>query len=492
MSDQERKVRRERLEALRQAGVDPYPARVGAFVPLSRIVEEHDQKTEEDLEAERPAACVVGRIVARRSFGKLLFLRLSEAGEALQVTASKADLSEQEFAFVRQLDVGDFVRVEGRVWRTKRGELSVAAGRVEILAKSLRSLPEKWHGLQDVEARYRQRYLDLLASPEARSIAIARARTVTALRSFLDAKGFLEVETPVLQPVYGGAAARPFTTHHNTLDQTLYLRIADELYLKRLVVGGLDRVYEIGHNFRNEGISRKHNPEFTMLECYQAYANYEDMMDLVQAMVQQAVREVFGGTRVRYGDQDLEFGGSWQRRSLCGSIQEATGVDVLAAPDLEALRKAVRDKGLDPGEAPTWGRLVDDLLSEHVEPTLMQPTLLTDYPVELSPLAKRSPGNPRLVERFEIFVAGIEIGNAFSELNDPDEQRRRFEEQTRAAEAGDEDAHPMDEDYLRALEHGLPPTAGLGVGVDRLVAVLTGSPNLREVILFPHLRPESR
>jgi lysyl-tRNA synthetase class 2 len=299
VSDQERKVRRERLEALRQAGVDPYPARVGAFVPLSRVVEEHDEKTEEALEEERPATSVVGRIVARRSFGKLLFLRLSEAGEGLQVTASKAELSEQDFAFVRQLDVGDFVRVEGRVWRTKRGELSVAAERVEILAKSLRALPEKWHGLQDVEARYRQRYLDLLANPEARSIAIARARTVTALRSFLDAKGFLEVETPVLQPIYGGASARPFTTHHNTLDQTLYLRIADELYLKRLVVGGLDRVYEIGPKFRPEGISRKHNPEFTMLECYQAYADYEDMMDLVQGMVQHAVQEVFGGTRIR-------------------------------------------------------------------------------------------------------------------------------------------------------------------------------------------------
>jgi lysyl-tRNA synthetase class 2 len=492
VSEQERKDRRERLEALRQAGVDPYPARVGAFVPLSRVIAEHDQKTESALEEERPATCVVGRIVARRSFGKLLFLRLFEAGEGLQVTASKAELSEQDFAFVQQLDVGDFVRVEGRVWRTKRGELSVAAGRVEMLAKSLRALPEKWHGLQDVEARYRQRYLDLLANPEARSIAIARARTVTALRSFLDARGFLEVETPVLQPIYGGGSARPFTTHHNSLDQTLYLRIADELYLKRLVIGGLDRVYEIGHSFRNEGISRKHNPEFTMLECYQAFADYEDMMDLAQDMIQHAAREAFGGTRVRYGDQELEFGGSWPRRSLCGAIKAATGVDVLAAPELPALRKAVREQGLDPGDAPTWGRLVDDLLSQHVEPTLMQPTFLTDYPVELSPLAKSSPGNPQLVERFEIFVAGIEIGNAFSELNDPDEQRRRFEEQARAAQAGDEGAHPMDEDYLRALEHGLPPTGGLGVGVDRLVAVLTGSPNLREVILFPHLRPESR
>ena len=489
MSDQEQEARRARLEALRDAGVDPYPARVGPFTPLARVIAEHDEKSAEALEAERPRVCVVGRLLARRSFGRLLFLSLLEAGQRLQVTANRGELDPELFEFVKGLDIGDFVRVEGHVWRTRKGELSVAVERAELLAKALRPLPEKWHGLQDVEARYRQRYLDLLANPEAREAAVVRSRTVRALREFLDERGFLEVETPVLQPVYGGGSGRPFVTHHNTLDQTLYLRIADELYLKRLVVGGLDRVYEIGHCFRNEGISRKHNPEFTMLECYQAYADYRDMIDLAQDLVQQVVTRVLGGTKAGEGGA-LEFGGSWPRRTLCGSIQEATGIDVLAAPDVESLREAVRARGLDPGDAPTWGRLVDDLLSEHVEPSLMQPTFLTDYPVELSPLAKRS-GNPRLVERFELFVAGMEIANAFSELNDPLDQRRRFEEQRKARAAGDEEAHPMDEDYLRCLEHGLPPTGGLGLGVDRLVAVLCGAPNLREVILFPHLRPEA-
>jgi lysyl-tRNA synthetase class 2 len=483
-------ARRERLAELRRAGVDPFPARVGPWTSLARILEAHGAKDAATLEAERPPAAVVGRILARRSFGKLLFLRLREGGCELQVTASRADLDAERFARLAELDVGDFVRVEGRVWRTAKGELSVAAARFELLAKALRPLPEKWHGLQDVEARYRQRHLDLLANPRAREIARLRSRTVTALRAFLDARGFLEVETPVLQPVYGGAAARPFSTYHNRLGQTLYLRIADELYLKRLVVGGLERVYEIGHNFRNEGMSRKHSPEFTMLECYQAYADYHDMMALAEELVQHAVREALGDLRVPWRGGTLDFGGSWPRRSLCETLREATGVDVLEWPDLASLQGALRARGLEPDPEPTWGRLVDALLSRHVEPALVQPTFLVDYPVELSPLAKRSPGNPRLVERFELFVGGVEIANAFSELNDPLEQRQRFEEQKAALAAGDEEAHPMDEDFLRALEHGMPPTGGLGVGVDRLVAVLADAPNLREVILFPHLRPE--
>jgi lysyl-tRNA synthetase class 2 len=433
---------------------------VEPWVPLAEVLRDHGEKSAEALEAESPRLGVAGRVVARRSFGKLLFLRLLEGGSTLQVTASRAELSSELFAFAKALDVGDFVRVEGRVWRTQKGELSVAVEAVQMLAKSLRPLP------------------------------FVRSRTVSALRAFLDERGFLEVETPILQPIYGGAAARPFTTYHNTLDQMLYLRIADELYLKRLVVGGIDRVYEIGRNFRNEGISRKHNPEFTMLECYQAYADYHEMMDLVEAMIQQVATRVLGDTRVTHREQEIELGGSWPRRSLAEVLREAIDVDVMAAPDLEALRRAVRAAGLDPGDAATWGRLVDDLLSRHVEPGLVQPIFLTDYPVELSPLAKRCAGNPRLVERFELFIGGMEIANAFSELNDPEDQRARFEEQKGALASGDEEAHPMDEDYLRALEHGLPPTGGLGVGVDRLTAILTDSQNLREVILFPHLRPE--
>jgi lysyl-tRNA synthetase class 2 len=299
------------------------------------------------------------------------------------------------------------------------------------------------------------------------------------------------VETPVLQPIYGGAAARPFATHHQLYDQRLYLRISDELYLKRLVVGGLDRVYEIAHNFRNEGVSRKHNPEFTMMECYQAYADYRDMMDLTESLLREIAERVLGSTRIEYRGEKLDLGAPWPRMRLCDAIAEATGVDVLAAPDLPSLREALRREGLDPGDAPTWATLVDALFSAHVEPRLVQPTFVTDYPRELSPLAKRSAADPRLVERFEPFVAGMEIGNAFSELNDPDDQRERLLEQARASARGDLEAHPLDEDYVLALEYGLPPTGGLGIGVDRLVMILADAPHIREVVLFPHLRPEA-
>jgi lysyl-tRNA synthetase class 2 len=428
--------------------------------------------------------------MAVRSFGKLLFLRLLEDGSTIQLSARKGELAPELFAFVKSLDVGDFIRAEGVLWRTRTDELTVDLRAVQLLSKSLRPLPEKWHGLSDVEARFRQRYLDLLANPGARRMAIVRSRTVTAMRAFLDRRGFLEVQTPVLQPLYGGAAARPFSTHHNTYDQDLYLRISDELYLKRLVVGGLDRVYEIGHNFRNEGVSRKHNPEFTMMECYQAYADYGDMMNLCEAMVKEIAERVLGTTRIEYQGEILELEGKWPRVRLCDAIQQATGVDVLAAPDLDALRAAVSSAGLEPGQASSWAVLVDDLFSEHVEPKLIQPVFITDHPVELSPLAKRSSRDPRLVERFEPFLAGMEIGNAFSELNDPQDQRERFEDQQRAHRSGDQEAHPLDEDYLLALEHGLPPTGGLGVGVDRLAMILANAPSLREILLFPHMRPE--
>ncbi len=488
MSEQERAARRERLEALRGDGIDPYPARVGPRTPIAEVRRLHDDKDEESLAQEAPEAAVAGRILAQRSFGKLAFLELLEDGTRLQVSVRKAEAPPEVFAFAKRLDVGDFVRVAGVVWRTKKGELTLDARAIDLLAKSLRPLPEKWHGLQDVEARYRQRHLDLLVNEEARAIAITRSRVVTAVRSFLDRRGFLEVETPVLQNLYGGAAARPFVTHHNALDRDFYLRISDELFLKRLVVAGFDRVYEIGRNFRNEGISRKHSPEFTMLECYQAYADYRDMMDLTQEMLVEVAKTVLGGSAVPFGEQRIDLSGEWPRLPMCEAIREETGVDVLAAPDLESLREAARAAGLAPGDAPTWATLVDDLFSDHVEPKLVQPTFLTDHPAELSPLAKRKPEDPRLVERFEVYMAGFEIGNAFSELNDPDDQRARFEEQHAAAAQGDEEAHPMDEDYLRALEQGLPPTGGLGIGIDRLAMVIGDAPNLRETILFPHLR----
>jgi len=491
VSEQERKVRAERLEALRKEGIDPYPPRTGPRTAIAEVRAAHDAKDAETLEREAPRAAVVGRILAARSFGKLRFWRLVENGADLQISVRKQEVTPEVFALAKQMDVADFVRVEGPVWRTKTGELTVDAREITLLAKALRPLPEKWHGLQDVEARYRQRYLDLLVNPRVREIAILRSRLVTAMRAFLDGRGFLEVETPVLQPIYGGANARPFTTHHNQLGQDLFLRISDELYLKRLVIGGMDRVYEIGRNFRNEGLSRKHNPEFSMMECYQAYADYHDMMDLVEALVKHVADEVLGSRTVDFQGQTIELGGQWPRRSMREAVLEATGIDIEAAPDVEALRRAVREKGLDPGDAPTWGVLVDDLFSEHVEPTLVQPVFITNHPVALSPLAKESREDPRVAERFELFIAGMEIGNAFSELNDPAVQRRRLEAQSQAGRDGDHEAHPMDEAFLRALEHGMPPTGGLGVGIGRLAMVITDAPSLREVKLFPHMRPES-
>jgi lysyl-tRNA synthetase class 2 len=491
VSEREREARREKLEALRAEGVDPFPPRVGPRVPVAEVHERFGDRSEEELEAAPETVAVCGRVLALRSFGKLVFLTLLEDGTRIQVSAKKKEIPAEVFALVKGLDVGDFARFEGPVWRTKKGELTVDAKEVQLLGKALRPLPEKWHGLQDTETRFRQRYLDLLVNEKTRETALIRSRTIRAMRDFLDSRGFLEVETPALQPLYGGAAARPFTTHHNTYDQTLYLRISDELYLKRLVAGGLDRVYEIAHNFRNEGVSRKHNPEFTMMECYQAYADYRDMMALTEAMVEYIAREVRGDTALEYQGARIDLEGPWPRVTLRDAIHERCGVDIHAHGDLDSLRAEVKAQGAGSGDAPTWAKLVDDLFSEHVEPHLIQPVFITDYPAELSPLAKRSPDDPTLVERFEPFIAGMEIGNAFSELNDPDDQRERLLAQVAAHEAGDEEAHPLDEDYIRALEHGLPPTGGLGIGVDRLIMVLSDQPNLREVILFPHLRPTS-
>ncbi|HEX5064702.1 MAG TPA: lysine--tRNA ligase [Myxococcota bacterium] len=491
MSQAEREARRERLAALRAAGVDPYPARVGPREPIAAVRARFEGRDAAALEADPQRAAVAGRIVALRSFGKLVFATLQEEGARMQISARKGSVDDALFDFVRHLDVGDIVRVEGPVWRTKSDELTVDVRALDLLAKGLSPLPEKWHGLQDVEARFRQRYLDLLVNEEARRVAVLRSRIVTAMRAFLDARGFLEIETPVLQPIYGGAAARPFTTHHNAYDQQLFLRISDELYLKRLVIGGLDRVYEIGRVFRNEGVSRKHNPEFTMMECYQAYADYDDMMELTQAMVQAIARTALGASVIPHRGGEIELGGTWPRITLRDAISRATGVDVLACPDLASLRAAVKQGGVDVPDAPTWGRLVDDLFSAHVEPTLVQPTFVTDYPVELSPLAKRRTDDPRLVERFEAFIGGMEIANSFSELNDPDDQRERLMASRRDLAAGDEEAHPLDEDFLAALEVGMPPTGGLGMGIDRLVMVLCDAPSLREVIAFPHMRPAS-
>jgi lysyl-tRNA synthetase class 2 len=373
--------------------------------------------------------------------------------------------------------------------RTQRGEPSVFVERLGVLAKSLNPPPEKWHGLSDIEERHRQRYLDLIVNPEVRDVFRTRAKIVSTMRRFLDERGFLEVETPTLQPIYGGASARPFITHHNQLKQDLYLRIAVELYLKRLIVGGFERVYEISKVFRNEGVDRTHNPEFTMMECYQAYADYNDMMRLVEDLYRTLALEVAGSTTIVFQGHTIDFGPAWQRVSIPTAIAARTGIDILELTELEPLQRAIRAAGLKVDLKPSWGKQVDEIFSVYVQPELIQPTFVIDHPVALSPLAKRRPDQPLLVERFEPIVAGMEVGNAFTELNDPLDQEQRFLEQGRAYDAGDDEAQQMDVDFLNALMYGMPPTGGLGIGIDRTVMLFTDQPSIREVILFPHLRP---
>ncbi|MFQ5697745.1 MAG: lysine--tRNA ligase [Myxococcota bacterium] len=485
------KARRARASRLAESGVDLFPARVPR--PLDRIVEIRQRYAGVDAETlarEEPTARVAGRLVGLRSFGKAAFGVLQADGERLQVWLRRDLVGDEAYARFRLFEVGDFMWAAGRLIRSKTDELTLEAREFGFLAKAYRPLPEKFHGLQDVEARTRRRYLDLIVNPDMRRIARARSRTVRALREVLDERDFLEVETPVLQPIYGGAAARPFTTYHHAYDEPRYLRISFELYLKRLLIGGLDRVYEIGRDFRNEGVDRTHNPEFSMLEAYQAFADYTDMMELCEALVAHAARQVNGDLWIERAGRRIDLSPPWPRRSMAELIAEASGIDIERQRELDDLREAVRKAGVevDPAAAPTWARLVDDLFSAVVEPELIEPTLVVGYPAELSPLAKRSQERPERVERFEAFLGGTEICNAFSELNDPDDQRARMLEQARLARGGDEEAHPLDEDFLLALEHGMPPAGGLGLGVGRLVMMLTGAPHLREVKLFPHVR----
>jgi lysyl-tRNA synthetase class 2 len=420
-----------------------------------------------------------GRLVARRGQGKMAFLDLEDRSGRMQLQSKVDVLGAGKHELLLSLDLGDLVGIDGRVFKSRRGELSVQVEDFVVLAKSLRPPPDKFHGVQDVELRFRKRELDLMANPETRGLFLARAKAITAIRRHFDDAGFVEVETPVLQPLYGGALARPFVTHHNQLDRDLYLRIATELYLKRLIVGGLERVYEIGKNFRNEGVSHKHNPEFTMIEWYEAYADYEDAAQRLEGVV--------GAVAAAVGyDGELDFSAPWRRVTLRDAVHEATGIDVMAHRDTSALAAAIGDR--IPTDGRSWPQLVDDLVSKEVEPQLQQPTFLLDYPKELSPFAKDHRSEEGLVERWEAFCGGMEIANAFTELNDPDEQRRRFEAQARLAVGGDEEAQPYDESFVEALEQGMPPTGGVGMGVDRLVMLLTGRHAIREVVLFPAMR----
>jgi len=483
-------VRRRKLQVLRERGTNPYP---NEFRPDQTADEVHARcgGLDDAGLADAAPATVAGRIVGLRDFGKAGFLHLLDGGTRLQVHARRDRLSEDDFATYRGLDVGDLVGVSGKPFRTRTGELTLEATSLQLLAKSLRPLPEKWHGLQDVDARYRQRYVDLVVNPDVRRIFERRSRIIQYLRSFLTSRRYVEVETPVMQPIAGGAAARPFITHHNALDMQLYLRIAPELYLKRLVVGGIERVFEIARVFRNEGLSTRHNPEFTMLEFYQAYATHEDLMDLTEEMLVGLATEVLGTTALDYGGVQIDLAPPWPRRSMAGLVAEAAGVDEATVLDLAGARAIAERTGGVEGN-PSLGTLVGVLFERLVEPSLVQPTFVCQFPVEMSPLARRNDSDPRFVDRFELYVAGHELANAFSELNDPDDQRARFEAQLEQKAAGDEEAHAMDDDYVRALEYGMPPAAGEGIGIDRLVMLLTGATSIREVILFPHLRPEAR
>jgi len=475
--------RREKLGRLRDAGVDPFPHSFPDRTEIRELRAAHEGLDAGGETDDRYR--VAGRIAARRGHGKAAFIDLVDGSGRIQLHARADLLGDEPFDRLVGLDLGDIIGAEGAVFATKRGELSLRLDGWELLAKSLRPPPDKYHGLEDVELRYRHRELDLMANPDTRELFENRAAVVKAVRGWLDEHGFLEVETPVLQPLYGGALARPFVTHHNALDRDLYLRIATELYLKRCIVGGVDRVYELGKDFRNEGISQKHNPEFTMLEWYEAYADYTDAAERLEQLVAHVAERVLGATRIERDGVEIDLAPPWRRVTLRDAIKERTGLDLAERPSREELAAAM---GSEPDAAEGWGKLVDGVLSKLVEPELVQPTFVLDYPVELSPFAKRHREQEGFVERWEAFVGGVEIANAFTELNDPDEQRRRFEQQAEELRRGDEETQPFDEAFLEALEYGMPPTGGVGLGIDRLVMVLAGARSLREVVLFPAMR----
>ena len=487
-------IRRDKLKKLAELGVNPYTYSFETSDFSADIIAQFDEQSEQSVR-------VSGRIMSVRLMGKAAFFHIQDTKGKIQVYIRQDKVGNQTYEIFNILDIGDFVGIEGIVFKTRTGETSVLASKLELLSKSLRPLPivkekvednEKviFDQFADKEARYRQRYVDLVVNPDVKEVFKKRSRIITSMRKYLDNSDFLEVETPILQPVYGGATARPFVTHHNALDMDLYLRIANELYLKRLVVGGIDRVYEFSKDFRNEGMSRFHNPEFTQIELYVAYKDYIWMMEFVENLINHVVLDVFGTTKLAFQDHELDFKAPWRRLTMFNAIEEYTGIDV-SKMDEETLRKKVRKLEIEEDSSMGYGRLIDEIFGEKVEPKLIQPTYIMDYPIEMSPLAKKHRDNPQLVERFEAVIGGKEIANAFSELNDPLDQRERFEDQLKLREKGDDEAQVLDEDYIRALEYGMPPAAGLGIGIDRLVMLLTNSPSIRDVIFFPQMRPET-
>jgi len=496
MSSEDEQIaqRRANLDAIAKLGVEIYPHRFDRKQTVTELVAAHGSRTHDELEAERLETVTSGRILAIRSFGKANFLAISDGRARIQIYIRQDALPPLDFQMFKLLDLGDWIGAEGRLFRTKTNELTIWASRLTFLAKCLLPLPEKWHGLTDVEIRYRQRYLDLTVNPDARRVFETRSKVVAALRAFMDRRGYLEVETPMMQPIAGGALARPFVTHHNTLDMDLFLRIAPELYLKRLTVGGFEKVYEINRNFRNEGISTQHNPEFTMMEFYEAYSDYQALMTMTEELIATVAKEAIGSDQVTFGDHQLSLAPPYKRLSLREAARQAATAKLGRAVTDGDLRSAdtvaglATQLGVEIKRGDGAGRITCSIFESLCEQSLIQPTFVYDFPTEVSPLSKQKPDDPDTVERFELYIGGFEVANAFSELNDPNEQRRRFEEQLKERARGDAEAHAMDEDYVRALEYGLPPTAGEGVGVDRLVMLLTNSPSIRDVILFPLMR----
>lgn len=478
-------IKRSEIENIKKEGIDPFGQRFERKHKIGEVIQKFNQLGIGESSQEK--VTIAGRIMALRKHGKAAFADIEDIEGRMQIYIKSNKVGQKTFELFSKIDVGDIIGITGLVFRTKMGELTIFTEELTLLCKSIRSLPEKWHGLKDIETRYRKRYLDLIVNSSVRDIFIKRSKVIRSLRNFLDSKGYLEVETPIMQPIPGGATARPFITHHNALDRDFYLRIAPELYLKRLLVGGLEKVYELSRNFRNEGISTKHNPEFTMVELYEAYGNYHTMMQITEELIVYIVKNVLGKLEIEYQGKSINFSSPWKKISMHDSIQEACGIDMEKLPEKDFV-KIIRENNLDIKNSASRGEITNELFEKYVEPTLIQPTFIIDYPLEVSPLSKQKKDNPELVERFELFINSMELANAFTELNDPTEQKRRFEEQAAKKEAGDLESHFMDKDYIEALEYGLPPAGGLGIGIDRLMMLLTNSSSIKEVILFPQLK----
>ncbi|OZM55817.1 lysine--tRNA ligase [Lottiidibacillus patelloidae] len=481
-------VRRDKMQTLRDSGIDPFGKRFERTQTAKGIASEFDALSKEDLEEQKNEVSIAGRIMTKRGKGKAGFAHVQDLTGQIQIYVRKDMLGEDKYEIFNTADLGDIIGIKGEVFKTKVGELSIKVSDFELLTKSLRPLPEKFHGLKDVEQRYRQRYLDLIMNPESKETFIARSKIIQSMRSYLNNLGYLEVETPTMHSIAGGASARPFVTHHNALDMTLYMRIAIELHLKRLIVGGLEKVYEIGRVFRNEGVSTRHNPEFTMIELYEAYADYQDIMSLTENMVAHIAQDVLGTTKVTYGDVEIDLSPQWKRIHMVDAIKEYVGVDFWKQMTTEEAKALAKEHNVSIKDSMTFGHIVNEFFEQKVEEELIQPTFIYGHPVEISPLAKQNAEDPRFTDRFELFIVAREHANAFTELNDPIDQKQRFEAQLEERAAGNDEAHMMDEDFVEALEYGMPPTGGLGIGIDRLVMLLTNSPSIRDVLLFPQMR----